>query len=136
YGLASIIGPLVGGLITDSVGWRGVFLLNLPIGAIALALVVRTFNPVHAHGFGLGRRPRLDYLGGLTLVLAVAPLLLALSLGGHELPWTSPALMMLVLAGAALLAAFARVEMRAAEPVVPLALLASRSVGLPTAGMA
>src|SRR5207248_424074 len=77
YGLASIIGPLVGGVITDTVGWRGVFYLNLPVGVIALALVATMLRPQpSANG-----RPKLDYLGGATLVLGSAPLLLALSLG-------------------------------------------------------
>jgi EmrB/QacA subfamily drug resistance transporter len=130
YGLASIIGPLIGGLITDSIGWRGVFYLNLPIGAIALALVVATFRPQPVQ-----ERPKLDLLGGATLMLGTAPLLLALSLGGHELAWTSPQLLALIVLGLALLAVFVRTELRAAQPVLPLGLLRSRSVGIASLGM-
>ncbi len=115
YGLASIIGPLLGGVITDTVGWRGVFYLNLPVGAVALALVASTFKVQAA-----ASRPKLDYLGGLTLMLGAAPLLLALSLGGHELAWTSPILLGLIAVGAILLLAFVRTETRAAQPVLPL----------------
>ncbi len=134
YGVASIIGPLLGGLITDSVGWRGVFLVNLPVGAVALALVGLTYRqaPVAAPVAG---RPKLDYLGGLSLMLGVAPLLVALSLGGHELAWTSPQLLGLMVFGLVLLVVFVRAEMRAPQPVVPLALLRSRSVGISALGM-
>jgi EmrB/QacA subfamily drug resistance transporter len=131
YGLASIVGPLVGGIITDSVGWRGVFYLNLPLGTLALLLVWRTLR-VPRTSF---ERPQLDYVGGAALVAGVSPLLLALSLGGREQAWTSPTLLGLVVLGAILLAVFVRAELRAAQPVIPLGLLGSRSVGIPTLGM-
>jgi EmrB/QacA subfamily drug resistance transporter len=131
YGLASIVGPLLGGIITDLVGWRGVFYVNLPVGALALLLVWRALRtPAMA-----GQRAQLDYLGGATLVAGVSPLLLALSLGGHELAWTSPALLGLVVLGGILLGVFVRVELGAAQPVIPLKLLGSRSVGIATLGM-
>jgi EmrB/QacA subfamily drug resistance transporter len=131
YGLASIIGPLIGGIVTDTAGWRGVFFLNLPVGAVALALVAIMFKPQKS----TAQQQILDYLGGATLILGAAPLLLALSLGGHELAWTSPALLTLVAAGVVLLVLFARIEMRASQPVLPLNLLASRSVGISSMGM-
>ncbi|MBV8720443.1 MAG: MFS transporter [Chloroflexi bacterium] len=131
YGLASIIGPLIGGFITDTAGWRGIFYLNVPIGLIALALVSLAYKPQStAQG-----RPNVDFLGGATLMLGSAPLLLALSLGGHELAWTSPPLLGLVLVGVVLLGIFVRTELRAAQPVLPLALLRSRSVGVASLGM-
>jgi MFS family permease len=132
YGLASIVGPLAGGMITDGFGWRGVFYINIPVGVIALLLVWRTYRPQAA---ALPARPRLDYPGFATLVLGVTPLLLALSLGGHELAWSSPALIGLVLAGLVFLAVFVRVEARAAQPVLPLGLLRSRSVGIASLGL-
>src|ERR687886_33630 len=121
YGLASIIGPLLGGIITDTVGWRGVFYVNLPVGLVALALVVRAYRPA---ALSIAR-PRLDYLGAATLVGGLVPLLLALSLGGHELAWTDPALLGLLAVSAVLLVVFARIEIRAAEPIVPLRLVGS-----------
>jgi EmrB/QacA subfamily drug resistance transporter len=131
YGLASIVGPLVGGIITDAVGWRGVFYLNLPLGGLALVLVWRTLRSAKLSD----QKPQLDYLGGLTLVAGVSPLLLALSLGGHELAWTSPLLLGLVVLGGMLLGVFVHVELHAAQPVIPLGLLRSRSVGIATLGM-
>lgn len=132
YGLASIVGPLVGGFLTDAVGWRSVFAVNLPLGALAAAVVLLAYPARPA----VAARARVDYAGALTLVGGVGALLLALSLGGRELAWGSPALLGLVAAGLLLLALFARVEVRAAEPIIPLALLRSRTVGLPTLGMA
>ena len=133
YGLASIIGPLVGGLITDSVGWRGVFYVNVPLGAIALLLVWLVYRPATA----IAERPRLDldYLGFVTLIAGATPLLLALTLGGHELGWTSPPLLGLLLASGVFLFIFARVEARAHQPVLPLGMLRSRSVGIAALGM-
>jgi EmrB/QacA subfamily drug resistance transporter len=131
YGLASIIGPLIGGLVTDSVGWRGVFYLNLPLGLFALGLLLRGYRPVVLWT----QRPRLDYPGAATLVGGLVPLLVALSLGGHELAWTSPVLLGLLGASAVLLALFVRAETRAAEPILPFGLVRSRAVGIPTLGM-
>ncbi len=130
YGLASIIGPLLGGIITDAVGWRGVFFINLPIGVIALVLVLGAYRakllPSAAH---------IDVNGALTLVGGLVPVLLAISLGGHELDWTSPLLYGLLFIGAVLLVAFIRIESTAAEPIIPLKLVGSRDVGIPTVGM-
>jgi EmrB/QacA subfamily drug resistance transporter len=131
YGLASIIGPLVGGLLTDSFGWRGVFYLNLPLGLLALLLLSGAYRPA-AQPRG---NPRVDYAGAAALVAGLAPLLLALSLGGHELAWDSPGLLVLVAFGAVMLVALARIEARAPEPILPLPLVRSRGVGIPTLGM-
>lgn len=131
YGLASIIGPLVGGIVTDSVGWRGVFYLNLPVGVVALALVAATYRPINVQG----ARPQIDYAGALTLSGVLLPLLLALSLGGHELAWTSPWLLGLLLLAVVSGALFVRIERRAKEPIMPFGLVRSRDVGIPTLGM-
>lgn len=131
YGLASIVGPLLGGIITDAVGWRGVFYVNLPVGFVALLLVWRNLRAQQASA----QRPQLDYLGGAALVAGVSPLLLALSLGGHELAWASPSLLGLVVLGSVLVGVFVYAELRAPDPVIPLGLLGSRSVGIATLGL-
>ena len=133
YGLASIIGPLVGGIVTDSVGWRGVFYLNLPVGLVALVLLVTAYRP-GALPLTMRKR-RLDYAGAATLVAGLTPLLMALSLGGHELAWTSPLLLGLLAVSVAMLLAFVRIERGVPEPILPLALVRSRGVGIPTVGM-
>jgi EmrB/QacA subfamily drug resistance transporter len=133
YGLASIIGPLVGGIVTDSVGWRGVFYLNLPLGLLALVLLVTAYRPA-AIPLAM-RKPRVDYAGAATLVAGLAPLLTVLSVGGHELAWTSPLLIGLLAFSLAMLLAFVAIERAAPEPILPLALVRSRGVGIPTLGM-
>jgi EmrB/QacA subfamily drug resistance transporter len=134
YGLASIVGPLLGGFLTDALGWRSVFAVNLPLGAAAAAVLVVAY-PVRGAA-AAGTRPRVDYAGAITLVGGAGALLLALSLGGRDPAWTSPTLLGLALAGLGLLILFARVEARATDPIIPLRLLRSRAVGLPTLGMA
>ncbi|HLZ28401.1 MAG TPA: MFS transporter [Chloroflexota bacterium] len=134
YGLAALLGPLVGGLLTDFAGWRAVFTINLPVGLLALGLVWAMYPDTRSTGYAASR-PRVDVRGAATLAGGLGLLVLALSLGGHDLPWTSPVLGGLVLLALASLALFVVAERRAAEPIIPLALLGSRGVGLATAGM-
>ena len=132
YGLASIVGPLLGGLITDTIGWRGVFWINLPIGIVALGLVLVVY-PAEVRS---GQRPVVDYLGAAALVGGMTPLLLALLLGGHDIPWGSSTMAALLVTSALILAAFVWAERRAAEPIVPLGVLATRTLGVPVLGSA
>jgi EmrB/QacA subfamily drug resistance transporter len=132
YGLASIVGPLLGGVVTDTVGWRGIFALNVPLGLVAMLILVTRYP---GRGPNLAR-PVVDYLGAVCLVAGITPLFMALSLGGHTLAWSSPVLLALFGVSAAMLAAFVWVERRAAQPIVPLGLLGSRGVGIPSLGMA
>lgn len=120
--VAMAAGPVLGGLLTDSAGWRAVFLLNLPVGAVILALLIRVEHSP--------RRPAaLDGGGQLTAVLALAGLGFAVIEGGH-LGWTSGP----VLAAAALAlasgCAFLAVEARHRRPMVPLGMLTDRRVAV------
>src|SRR5436190_13057108 len=85
FGLSSIIGPALGGFITDTWGWRWVFYVNMPMGAIAL-VAAGLVLPAHSRH----RRHAIDYAGVAALVLAAVPLLLALSWAGSEYAWSSP----------------------------------------------
>ncbi|RKH54548.1 MDR family MFS transporter [Corallococcus llansteffanensis] len=78
FGLSSVIGPLAGGFITDALGWHWVFFINLPVGALALGLIILRMPPLKPEGV---HGSRLDLLGAAALAVAVVPLLLALSLG-------------------------------------------------------
>ncbi|MFE2386943.1 MFS transporter [Streptomyces misionensis] len=123
--VAMAAGPVLGGLLTEWAGWRAVFLLNLPVGAVILALLVRVPRSP--------RRPAaLDTIGQSTAVLALAGLAVAVIEGGH-LGWTSP----LVLAAAALAVVsgvlFGVVESRHRQPMIPPAVLADRRVSVPLA---
>ena len=117
WAFASVIGPFIGGFIVDNLSWRWVFLVNLPIGAAALAV---TSSVLH---LPVVRRPhRIDVEGALLLTAGVSCLLLTLVWGGVEHPWSSPVIVGLGAAGAVLLAVFVLWESRAAEPILPLRL--------------
>jgi len=121
FAAASVIGPLLGGWITDNLSWHWVFYVNLPIGALAFvvfALVMPSTRPQSIHR-------SLDRLGITMLVMAVVPLMLAFSWGGSQYDWLSPQVIgLLVLAFVAALA-FVRVERDAVEPIIPLPLFRS-----------
>lgn len=117
WAFASVVGPLVGGFIVDNASWRWVFLINLPIGAVAFAVTSSVLRlPV------VRRARRIDVQGALLLTAGVSALLLALVWGGAQYPWGSPVIGGLLAGGTVLLAAFVRWEARAAEPILPLRL--------------
>lgn len=119
WGLSSIVGPLLGGFITDQLSWRWVFYVNLPVG-IAAALII---------GFALTEqkreeRPKIDYAGAIVLTAAVTLLLLVL---GEGFSGRAVALLVLVVA---LFVVFVRIERRAPDPVVPFALFRNRVIAV------
>jgi EmrB/QacA subfamily drug resistance transporter len=132
YGLASIVGPLLGGVISDGVGWRGVFWINVPIALVAITLVMLTY-PLDSQTDTV---TEVDYAGAATLVGGMSPVLLALLVGGRDIPWDSPLMAALLAVGFGLLAAFVWIERRAAEPIIPLRDLAQRALGAPVLGSA
>ena len=122
FGVSSLIGPLAGGWISDHWGWRWAFWANVPVGLVALAVVLVTLHaPVRA-----ATRPAVDWAGAFFLVAALTPILAVASLGGKYLAWTGlPALGLLAL-GALATALFVRAERRAAEPILPFDLFGNR----------
>src|SRR4051794_29622166 len=115
--LASVAGPLLGGLFADHLSWRWVFYVNLPIGTAALAVVSATLD--HAVP---GGRPRIDWSGATLLAAGLTAILLVMTGGGREYGWDSAPVAGLAIAAVALLAAFIARERRAAEPILPLRL--------------
>ena len=126
FGLASIVGPLVGGYLTDNLSWRWVFYVNLPVGLLALTVLLRSFPNIKP----VARERHIDFLGSGLLVLGVVPMLLALSWGGNSYDWTSPVIIGLFLFSAVMLVVFGLVESRAIEPIIPLNLFRNRIVSV------
>ena len=117
FGLASIVGPLAGGYITDNLHWRWLFLVNIPFGVLALGFIIPFMHLPHI------KRPHaIDYWGIVTLSLGLTTTLLATIWGGTQYPWGSPQILGLYAAGALLLGLFVFAETRAVEPVLPLRL--------------
>lgn len=125
FGLASVIGPFIGGLITDTWGWHWVFFVNLPVGLVALAFIVMKLPKLDS-----GLRPRIDYAGAVTLLVAVVPLLLALTLDKTQYGWGSPLVLGLLALSAVGLTLFLLAEGRAAAPILPLHLFRIRTFAL------
>ena len=117
FGVASVLGPLLGGFLVDNLSWRWVFYVNLPIGAIGLAVIsvaLTKKNPDH--------KPKIDYLGTFLIAAASVCLVLITSLGGSTWGWNSGPIWACAIGAAVLIFLFILVEQRAAEPVLPLKL--------------
>ena len=121
FGVTSVLGPLVGGLIVDHASWRWVFYINLPVGVVAL-LVTGAFLPAAQQRVA----HVIDYLGAALFALATTSLVLMTSLGGTTYAWGSAPIVILGVAGVLLLALFVAAERHAAEPVLPLRLFSNR----------
>ncbi|MFB6078933.1 MAG: MDR family MFS transporter [Halarchaeum sp.] len=125
FGAALVVGPLVGGWLTEAFSWHWIFLINLPLGALALVLVWRYLDvPQETVDHPI------DYLGALLLVAALTALILATSLAGGDYAWTSPTVLALFAATAALAVAFVVREVRTPEPIFPIDLVTNRGVGV------
>ncbi|HZC07869.1 MAG TPA: MDR family MFS transporter [Ktedonobacterales bacterium] len=113
FGFATIIGPLLGGWITDNWGWRWVFYVNMPVGAIAIITAGLTMPRIVS-----GRKHKIDYFGSMFLILWSVPLLLALSWGGSQYAWDSWQIIGLFAGAGVMLITFLLVELRASEPIL------------------
>jgi len=117
FGLSSIVGPTAGGYITDSWGWRWVFYVNLPVGIIAVLLVIATMPYVRSSA----SIRDIDFPGAAALVAGLVPLMVALSIT-RDHGWTSPEVLSLLALAAVLLIVFFVIEMRTDHPIVPFSL--------------
>ena len=124
WGVSAVVGPALGGILTETVGWPWVFYVNVPVGAIAVFLLLR-----HFHENVERRRHRLDWAGTLTLSAGIAALLIAVSEVGTSAGWGSPEFLGLMAAAVVLLGAFVRIEHSAAEPVIDPKLVRRALIG-------
>ena len=122
FGLATLIGPTLGGWITDSIGWRWVFYINLPVAAIALIMVMYALPTVRTEA-----RHHIDWLGSVTLAGFLVPALLGVTWGGSKFAWGSGQELGLFGVAVLMLLAFIWNEARASEPVIALAIFANRT---------
>jgi MFS family permease len=121
FAVTTVIGPLIGGVLTQDASWRWIFYINVPLGAIALAVTAAVLP---------GQLQRIhhviDYLGTILLALAAAALVLFTSLGGTTYAWGSAPMIILIVGGVVLIVLWALAERRAQEPVLPLALFKNK----------
>lgn len=122
FGFSALVGPALGGFITDNISWHWIFFVNLPIGIVSLVVVARVLPSIRRpHG-----KLNLDWLGGLVFVAGMIPLLVGLT-NKQFAEWTEPQVGGLVALGLVLLAVFLFIESRVKEPIVPLDLWRDRT---------
>lgn len=124
YGLSSIIGPLLGGLITDHLSWRFIFYVNIPIGIIAAAIIFFVMPNFKARE----EKNSVDYLGTIAIILALVPMLLAFSLAGNTFPWLSVQIIGMFVFSILMLVIFIYFESKSKNPVIPLSFFQNRSI--------
>lgn len=115
FGASSVVGPLLGGFLTDQVSWRWVFYVNLPLAIAALVVTAAVLPQSPKHG-----NPKVDYLGSVVLTAAVSCIVLFTTWGGSQYAWGSPITISLGVAAIVLLVVLVLVERRVDEPIVPV----------------
>ncbi len=122
FGASTIIGPLLGGFFVDSLSWRWIFYVNVPLGILALLIISAVFESPPRRG---GRS--VDYAGAVLLSIALTATIMFTSLGGATFPWRSPLMIGILILGLSATVLFLLVERRATEAILPLSLFGNRT---------
>src|SRR3989440_312550 len=128
FGVSSVAGPLLGGFFVETLSWRWIFYINLPIGALALLVLALALPATGQPG-----QHTIDYLGTVILTIAASSLILLTSLGGTIAPWGSAPIILLAMVAGVFTLGFVLVEQRAVEPVLPLPLFRNAVFSLSSA---
>lgn len=121
FGTSSIMGPLLGAFITDSIGWEWIFYVNVPIGIVSFIFIMTAYKESPAH-----TKQKIDWTGAATLVGAIICLMFGLELGGQTYPWDSPQILGLFAGFLVLFIVFLFAETRAAEPIISFQMFRKR----------
>ena len=125
-GISSIIGPTLGGFITDSLSWHWVFYFNIPLGVLIILLFVFFFPNLRPDSL----KHQVDYIGAVLLILATVPIMLALSWGDVEYPWLSAPIIGMSVFSLVMAMFFIVTEKRSREPIIPLWLFRNRIIAV------
>jgi EmrB/QacA subfamily drug resistance transporter len=128
FGISSVIGPTLGGFITDTLSWHWVFFVNVPLGLVVIVLFTLFFPNIKPSA----SRQKIDYRGVVALILFVVPLMLALTWAGVEYPWVSVTIISMLCFSVAMGALFIFIEGRSEEPIIPLWIFRNRVVSVAT----
>ena len=126
FGVAALVGFVLGGLISDHLTWRGIFILNLLLGLPVLLLLARYFPRIQPEA----ENRELDYSGMAVLALAIVPIMVALSWAGVQYEWSSWQVSGLLVFGLAMIALFVFIESKSVSPIMPLEIYRNRAVGV------
>jgi len=125
FGISSVLGPLLGGFVTDTFGWPWIFFLNVPLGLVSLFVCFRLLPPIKHPEAGRN----IDYVGAALFAAAIGPILVGLS-NKRSLEWTDPWVGGLILVGAVMVAVFLWWETRAVDPMIRLSLFRNRTISI------